>query len=410
MKIKNKIISVFTAAVTAMSSVSTLSVNAFAHADNTVYSAGGFSKGEIALMNKMKELIENFDGSEIDIDSLNLSCDDLWTLYDTVIYNEPEMYQAHPGSIYVDYETEEHVKSFAINFRYGKKRKGIMQEEVDEFTEALMAGVGEEWSDAEKVLYVHDYIAAECDYYSGKSNLKGRNIYEAFVKGSSVCVGYALGFQYIMDLMGIPCMCVTSETHIWNMVKIDGNWYHVDVTWDDPEKITENLVFHEMLLLSEYALDNYSEPHEPWDYGMTADSNKYDSFFWQNSASRMIYSDNYWYYTTFGGLCRYSFKTGKEERLYKFTEDDIWKGDPGKYWNISFGQAVESGGKIYFNTSEKIKVYDPKTGKTSTACSPKLTDGMQIFDISLEEGRLLIYAGRGIDNTSEKTFAYEIKQ
>ena len=285
-----------------------------------------------------------------------------------------------------------------------------MQEEVDEFVNELMAGVRDEWTDAEKVLYVHDYIAAECDYYSGKSNLKGRNIYEAFVKGSSVCVGYAMGFQYIMDLLEIPCMCVTSETHIWNMVKVDENWYHVDVTWDDPEKITENLVFHEMLLLSEYALDNYVEPHEPWDYGMTADSNKFDKFFWQDSTSQMIYSDNYWYYTDMGGLCRYSFKTGKEELLYKYTEDDFWKADPGKYWSISFGQVCETGGKIYFNTSEKIKCYDPKTGKTSTACSPNLQNGQQIFDISLEDGKLLIYAGSGIDNTTEKTFSFDLSK
>ncbi|MDE7293085.1 MAG: hypothetical protein K2N72_01535 [Oscillospiraceae bacterium] len=410
MKKSQRIMSLAAAVLMAFSCVPTAAVDTFAYADNTVYDAGGFSKKEIALMNKMKELITNYDGSEVDIEDYNLSCDDLWVLYNTVIYNEPTLYQAHPGSIYVDYETEDHVESFAINFRYNERRKSAMQEEVDEFVDELMAGVRDEWTDAEKVLYVHDYIAAECDYYSGKSNLKGRNIYEAFVKGSSVCVGYAMGFQYIMDLLDIPCMCVTSETHIWNMVKVGENWYHVDVTWDDPEKITENLVFHEMLLLSEYALDNYSEPHEPWDYGMTADSNKYDKFFWQDSTSQMIYSDNYWYYTDMGGLCRYSFKTGKEELLYKYTEDDVWKADPGKYWSISFGQVCEAGGKIYFNTSEKIKCYDPKTGKTSAACSPKLQNGQQIFDISLEDGKLLIYAGTGIDNTAEKTFSFDLSK
>ena len=43
-----------------------------------------------------------------------------------------------------------------------------------------------------------------------------------------------------MDLLGIECITVvgasfgSSEDHAWNMVKLDGAWYCVDVTWDDP--------------------------------------------------------------------------------------------------------------------------------------------------------------------------------
>lgn len=408
MKKSRKLISLAMAGIMSISVIPAASVEVLAHADSTVYSAGGFSKAEISLMNKMKTMIKTYDNSEVDISSYNLSMDELWVLYNTVIYNEPEMFNANPGSIYVDYETEDHVKTFSINFRYNERRTNAMMAEVEEFADELLAGVHKEWTDAEKVLYVHDYISAECDYYSGKSMLKGRNIYEAFVKGSSVCVGYALGFQYFMDRLNIPCICVTSETHIWNMVKVGGNWYHVDVTWDDPEKVTKNMVFHDMLLLSEYALDNYEEPHEPWDYGMTADSNKYDKYFWQQTTSRMTYYENYWYYTTLDGLCRYSFKTGEEEILCAFSGKELWAVDEEYRWDISFGQISENKGKIYFNTSGSIKKYDPKTGKVTTACTPKLEKGYQIFDIQEEDGKLLIYAGKDIDNTSEKTYSYAL--
>ena len=143
---------------------------------------------------------------------------------------------------------------------------------------------------------------------------------------------------------------------------------------------------------------------------MTADSNKYDSFFWQQSASHMVYADKYWYYTALDGLYRYSFSTGKEERLYEFTEDDVWDADEGNYWTVSFGQVCEYKGKVYFNTSEKIKCYDPKTGKTRDVCSPKLQKGYQIFDITLDGDTLLIYAGTDLDSTAEKTYSYALSR
>ena len=84
----------------------------------------------------------------------------------------------------------------------------------------------------------------------------------------------------------------------------------------------------------------------------------------------------------------------------------MWDADEGNYWGISFGQICEHNGSIYFNTSEKIKKYDPKTGKVSTVCSPKLKKDQQIFDISKDGDSLLIYAGAGLDNTAEKTYSY----
>lgn len=54
--------------------------------------------------------------------------------------------------------------------------------------------------------------------------------------GLAVCQGYAETFARIMSYYGIPCMITTSllMNHAWNVVQIDGHWYHVDVTWNDP--------------------------------------------------------------------------------------------------------------------------------------------------------------------------------
>jgi len=65
--------------------------------------------------------------------------------------------------------------------------------------------------------------------------------YGPLIQGKGVCLGYAETFRLLMDMAGIECITVTGaafmsrENHAWNMVKLDGEWYCVDVTWDDTE-------------------------------------------------------------------------------------------------------------------------------------------------------------------------------
>ena len=62
--------------------------------------------------------------------------------------------------------------------------------------------------------------------------------YGALVDRVGVCLGYATAFQLLMDLAGVECITVagagsnSTEDHAWNMVRLNGNWYCVDVTWD----------------------------------------------------------------------------------------------------------------------------------------------------------------------------------
>lgn len=94
----------------------------------------------------------------------------------------------------------------------------------------------------EKIRYVHDYIVDNIEYDVNKRGKHIYNVYGALVKNSAVCEGYAKSFQLIMDKMGIPTIIVAGqgksnghiERHAWNMVKLDGKWYGIDTTWDDP--------------------------------------------------------------------------------------------------------------------------------------------------------------------------------
>lgn len=79
-------------------------------------------------------------------------------------------------------------------------------------------------------------------YYNSDSNQKA-TVYGALVEAKGVCEAYSRAYKYILDDLGIENILVTgtavnstgvSEEHMWNYVKVNGKWYAVDVTWDDP--------------------------------------------------------------------------------------------------------------------------------------------------------------------------------
>lgn len=100
-----------------------------------------------------------------------------------------------------------------------------------------------EGNDVDKIKQIHDYLVDNLEYDSTFSNPNIYNLYGAIVNNSTVCEGYAKAFKYLLDSEGIPCIVVCGiaqnskgeiENHAWNDVLIDGKWYAVDVTWDDP--------------------------------------------------------------------------------------------------------------------------------------------------------------------------------
>ena len=90
---------------------------------------------------------------------------------------------------------------------------------------------------------VHDYLVESIEYDQTVSQTNIYDIYGALVKKESVCEGYAKSFKYLMDSVEIPCVIVAgegtnsegnTENHAWNYVELDGKWYAIDCTWDDP--------------------------------------------------------------------------------------------------------------------------------------------------------------------------------
>ena len=71
----------------------------------------------------------------------------------------------------------------------------------------------------------------EYDFEEDESKfLSQRSIYGCLINGLSVCVGYSSGYMLLLKAMGFECRLVVSGPHVWNQVKIENNWYNIDIT------------------------------------------------------------------------------------------------------------------------------------------------------------------------------------
>jgi len=90
-------------------------------------------------------------------------------------------------------------------------------------------------NDHQRVKVIHDWIVLRLAYDTGLSRYTA---YEALRTGKAVCQGYALLAYRMLSAAGIPVRIVEGTVpegdHAWNLVRVGGRWYHLDVTWDDP--------------------------------------------------------------------------------------------------------------------------------------------------------------------------------
>lgn len=104
----------------------------------------------------------------------------------------------------------------------------------------ILSGITDTMSEYEKVLYLHDTLAGIIAYEAGTN---AHNAYGALIEGKAVCEGYAEALQYLLQRAGVQAFLAvgasinpatnTADGHEWNYVRIDGSYYHVDLTWDD---------------------------------------------------------------------------------------------------------------------------------------------------------------------------------
>lgn len=151
-----------------------------------------------------------------------------------VFMDHPELYWVDPEYKYY-YDEDDVVVSIRFQSRISLAELDEAWEKLERETAWVLRYASRLSSDAQKVKAVHDYICHVTNYVGTAHD---QSVYGALVDKEAVCAGYARAFQYLLMRLRIPTTILTgyarTESHMWNLLLLDGEYYLCDVTWDDP--------------------------------------------------------------------------------------------------------------------------------------------------------------------------------
>lgn len=395
--------------------------------------------------------IANFDSS-VDVSEYGLSTDDAFEKVFEVIAAHPEFFYLN-SAVSV---TPRDQKAFRVNLSYimTQQEANEAQEGIDGYLNpyifdpiAAAEKNGHPFSDLQKVLFVHDTIVRDFFYdarilqENGSSVTVSRDI-ATFINGklksgvsaeeataddyiipahTGVCEAYAKLFLYCMNRLGIPADLVSSSqgNHAWNTVLVEGNWYHIDCTYDDPIQTGLGYVGHGFFLLSTgemYAADNGGQGAHRSDWvSLTGQNHDCVTSFSAPLIRATItpfvpdLSGN-WYFI---GVSEKLPEVGYSETAYLERTGDLqtaeklssfpayWRivGNPGQIFPGPYSGLFSHNGRMIYNSDDQVLVYSPKTGKTYTVYK---SDPTQFYIYGMlgdsESGESLLYLAKRADD------------
>lgn len=165
-------------------------------------------------------------------------------IFQCVLIDHPEIFYTD-GYSYTRYSDGEGTLAIGFSGKYSMTAEEASRraEELEQEIAAILAGVPANATDYDKIKYVYDTIILDTEYdLTAPDN---QNIYSVFVGKASVCQGYAKAAQLLLNRLGVDCTLVqgqvdTGEGHAWNLLRADGSFYYMDVTWGDASYQTES--------------------------------------------------------------------------------------------------------------------------------------------------------------------------
>ncbi len=163
-------------------------------------------------------------------------------VFQCVMNDHPEIFYVD-GYTFIRYTRGEQLtgNAFSGSYIYDRDEIGKRNEQIEEQAESILDQMPQGMDDYEKVKYIYEYLVANTEYVRGAED--NQNICSVFLGGESVCQGYAKAAQYLFRESGIYSVFVSGrvesgEDHVWNLVRIDGEYYHVDITWGDASYVS----------------------------------------------------------------------------------------------------------------------------------------------------------------------------
>lgn len=195
---------------------------------------GQLSKGEQEAYQEILQGVQDNAG-EIYVHSEDANrTNELFVL---VLKDFPEIFWCDGRARTTSYQGEEAYTVLKPQYVYDGQQKKEKQEQIEAAVLECLEAAPVDGGDYEKILYVYEYIVDQVEYDEKAED--NQNICSVFVNRRSVCAGYSKATQYLLERLGVFCTYVTgttqgNESHAWNLVSCEGDYYYVDTTWGDP--------------------------------------------------------------------------------------------------------------------------------------------------------------------------------
>lgn len=385
-----------------------------------------------ALLEGMQEFKE-----EINIRSYGISPDELGDLYVGLAYEHPELFYVKTQWGWSTYEGSTAVVSVSPSYAIDGKviPKGQIadyvpqirqqQAELTQKVDEITAQIGENWTPLQKALYLHDYIATHGQYdtiskvdVKNKIDERRRDAYGMLIDGIGVCQGYTLAYRLLLDRVGIKSGTVTSDSmnHVWNLIQLDGNWYHVDVTWDDPTEDRIGQSQHVYFCLSEDKLKDtnngaHNAPDFKYSLNVKTDDKTFDNYYWANVDSAFVPLNDAWYYLAYQNGIMWTEAPEQQGKLKKRIDERwyVWGSTSSRWLGLYSGLSRYNDALIY-NTPDAVYSYDPENAKEAqavyTLTAAERSKGY-IYG-TVVDGNVLRYAVQQDPNHSMSTYTHKL--
>lgn len=360
----------------------------------SLYAENDFSGAEAYLYEQLLK-----KEATIDISEYGIPVNMVGALVHGVLNEHPDLYYVNGGFSYLPDSQS------LVQYVYMTYNEGFDDVAFDQAVKEALSVVKEGMTDLEKAIALHEYIVLNCeyDYENYLAEKLPSTVYSAYgvmVNKSAVCQGYALAYKMLLNMSGIECYMVSSDemNHAWNLIKLDGQYYQVDTTWDDPVWDKFGLVHHAYMFVSDEAFGTESDvrgKHYGWvitkgseTVKLTAEDSKYDNVFWTGSSSPLILSDHKYYYidSSSKSICMRSSIDAAPSALV--SDIGTWIAPNGGYWLEAFSGLSMVEDRLYYNTPYSIRSVSMAGGDVRDETEDLNSSGKYIYSSAFGQGKL----------------------
>lgn len=288
--------------LTVMRGMAAVLVTGITLSGTTVHALAATESQKEEVKQMMVDSFYNADTSSKNIFKYGLNEDEFLELCKEVRQGEHERligsYDFYTGISYSQFF--KYIKTFQLSTEDADALNRY--ERVNANADAILAGIEPEMDDLDKLIYLHDAIVELVSY----NNTTGDQKYTlggALGDKQAVCMGYATALNLLLKESGMSAdyMRCDTENHGWSYVELDGEWYHVDPTWDDTRSAVKGETSHTFLLRNDAEFmasgANYHGVDFAPDGGSpSSTSTLFNNWFVHDIVGKMAFEDGLWYF------------------------------------------------------------------------------------------------------------------